>query len=104
MKNIIEALRTYALNAFRSVLTHFSAKDDALVSSGKKYLKKGDVVEAKDGTQGRVWRVYRKIKTGKIAGCTIIWDTPYNGEKFSMLLPAEDKYPKFNPVIRKLEG
>lgn len=70
--------------------------------SPKNFFKKGDFVEAKDGSKGHIWRVYIKIKTGEPVGCSVMWDSTYNGDKITPFLSAEDKSPQFNPDIRKL--
>lgn len=68
------------------------------------YFKKGEIVVSRDGNIGRVWRIYRKIKNNKIVGCSVIWETPYQGQKVSPFLPAEDVTPRFNPHIKRYEN
>lgn len=81
----------------------FSGKVQGVRWHPEGYLKKGDTVISREGNIGRVWRIYRKIKNDKIVGCSVIWETPYKGDKISPFLPAEDLGDKFNPIIKKYE-
>ena len=103
MNEIRLILLAYLTNALEWLRTRFSKPRVQPYVSPTKYFKKGDLVEAKDGSKGRVWRVYIKIKTGKPVGCSVLWDSSYEGDKITPFLPAEDKSPKFNPIIRQTE-
>ena len=95
-------LLAYLSMPLRWVTTHLFRVTGYLPSSKKQYFKKGDLVETQDGTQGRVWKVYVKIKTGKPEACSILWETEYKGEKITPIVPIIDKTPEFNPIIRKV--
>lgn len=85
------------------LISYFKAIVGKLPATEEKYFKRGDLVETKTGEEGRVWRVYKNRMTDKVEACTVIWYTPYKGENYTLLLPAEDRGKKFNPVIRKVE-
>jgi hypothetical protein len=102
-KEIIEQSYSYVEWLVRGV---FPKKDSIYVpqknSPEKRYFTRGMRVETRTGEQGKIWRIYRSIQTNEITGCTVIWDKEYKGESVSLLLPAEDKGIRFNPIIRQV--
>ncbi|MGH7204539.1 MAG: hypothetical protein ACREHC_08940 [Candidatus Levyibacteriota bacterium] len=100
MNEIRFILLAYIHNLVGSFRTRFFAKKVETYISSVTYFKKGDLVEARDGTKGNVWRVYVKIKTGQPVGCSVMWDTEYEGNKISPFLSAVNKSPNYNPIIR----
>ena len=93
-------LLAYMQNLVEWARRHLNIKKVHIYPSPKKYFKKGDFVESKEGRKGKVWRIYIKIATGEPKGCTVVWDDDGKGEKVSPFVPVIDKSPKFNPIIR----
>jgi len=95
-------LLAYLSNVKSAVLRRFWKKKVQMVIPEKKLLKKGDIVENKQGETGTIWRVYVQINTNEPVGCLIRWDENKSLEQISKLFPVEDRTPEFNPYIRKV--
>ena len=62
-----------------------------------KYFTVGDKVEYVGGITGKVFLVYREIKTNAPVGCAIEW----KDKTISTFLPVNNLGSKFNPFIRR---
>lgn len=100
LRGLIEVLGYIKLDVESIFRRLFVKKDYRYHSDEKKHFTKGEWVESKTGEEGRVWRLVRDIKTGKIVGCIVVWEETYKNQKYS-ILPSEDRGIAFNPIIRK---
>lgn len=100
---MIRSLLFTVYKALYCDISEFITKVDELRHlQSKSYFSKGELVETETGERGLVWKIYRSTKTNEIIACSVIWEDEYQGEKFSLLIPAIDKGKKFNPIIRKV--